>query len=75
MLRRWYCEVSEIKDNCPIDCAETTNPPELNNFGLSADTINTSINGVAVIYNFSATAYDNYLSSYTIRANSKWRTN
>ena len=61
------CGGPETEDNCPIDCAETTNPPELNNFGLSADTINTSINGVAVIYNFSATAYDNYLSSYTIR--------
>ena len=61
------CGGPETEDNCPIDCGETNNPPELNNFGLSADTINTSINGVAVIYNFSATAYDNYLSSYTIR--------
>ena len=61
------CGGPETEDNCPTDCAATSNPPELNNFGLSADTINTSINGVAVIYNFSATAYDNYLSSYTIR--------
>ena len=61
------CGGPETEDNCPTDCAVTTNPPELNNFGLSADTINTNINAVVVIYNFSATAYDNYLASYTIR--------
>ena len=35
------CGGPETENNCPTDCAVTTNPPEINNFGLSADTINT----------------------------------
>ena len=61
------CGGPENEDNCPIDCVIMINPPELNDFGLSSDTINTSLNAVAVIYNLSATSYDNYLASYTVR--------
>ena len=61
------CGGPETEANCPLDCGTIVTPPELNSIGFSADTINTNSNAVAVIYNFAATAYDNYLSSYIIR--------
>ena len=60
------CGGPENEDNCPIDCVTMINPPELNNFGLSSDTINAGLNAVAVIYNLSATSYDNY-AGYAVR--------
>ena len=61
------CGGPETEDNCATDCAAATIPPELNNFGLSADTINTSLNAAEVIYDLSAIAHDNYLATYTVK--------
>ena len=61
------CGGPETEDNCPIDCAASIIPPELNSFSLSADSVNTSINAAIVLYNIGATSYNATLSSYSLK--------
>ena len=61
------CGGPETEDNCPIDCATSIVPPELNSFSLSADSVNTSLNAAIVIYNIGASSYNATLSSYSLK--------
>ena len=62
------CGGPETEDNCPLDCGSMgSQSPELNNFTLSADTVNTSTSIVNVFYELSVSDPDDYLSDYIIR--------
>ena len=62
------CGGPETEDNCPSDCGSMgSQSPELNNFTLSADTVNTSTSIVNVFYELSVSDPDDYLSDYIIR--------
>jgi hypothetical protein len=61
------CGGPETEYNCPTDCATSIVPPELNSFSLSADSVNTSLSSVAVIYNIGAISYDTSLSDYSLK--------
>ena len=61
------CGGPENENNCPADCGPSSFSPELNNFSLSLDSVNTSVSAVAVIYNLSASDPDDYLQNYTVR--------
>ena len=62
------CGGPENEDNCPSDCGSMGSQyPELNNFTLSADTVNTSTSIVSVLYELSVSDPDDYLSDYIIR--------
>ena len=61
------CGGPETEDNCPSDCGTASAAPELDNFSLSADSVNTSTTAVTVIYTLSASDPDDYLLDYTVR--------
>ena len=61
------CGGPETEDNCPSDCGNASVAPELDNFSLSADSVNTSTTAVTVIYTLSASDPDDYLLNYTVR--------
>ena len=61
------CGGPETEDNCPSDCGNASVAPELDNFSLSADSVNTSTTTVTVIYTLSASDPDDYLLNYTVR--------
>ena len=61
------CGGPETEDNCPSDCGTASVAPELDNFSLSADSVNTSTTAVTVIYTLSASDPDDYLLDYTVR--------
>jgi len=61
------CGGPETEDNCPSDCGTASGAPELDNFSLSADSVNTSTTAVTVIYTLSASDPDDYLLDYTVR--------
>ncbi len=61
------CGGPETEDNCPTDCASGNNGPLLNDFSISADTINTSQESIKVAYQIDAEDSDSYLSSYVLR--------
>ena len=61
------CGGPETEDNCPSDCGTASVAPELDNFSLSADSVNTSTTAVTVIYTLSASDPDDYLLDYMVR--------
>ena len=61
------CGGPETEDNCPSDCGNASVAPDLDNFSLSADSVNTSTTAVTVIYTLSASDPDDYLLNYTVR--------
>ena len=61
------CGGPETEVNCPSDCGSASAAPELDNFSLSADSVNTSTTAVTVIYTLSASDPDDYLLDYTVR--------
>ena len=61
------CGGPETEDNCPSDCGTASIAPDLDNFSLSADSVNTSTTAVTVIYTLSASDPDDYLLNYTVR--------
>ena len=61
------CGGPETEINCPSDCGSASAAPELDNFSLSADSVNTSTTAVTVIYTLSASDPDDYLLDYTVR--------
>ena len=61
------CGGPETEDNCPSDCGTASAAPELDNFSLSADSVNTSTTAVTVIYTLSASDPDDYLLDYMVR--------
>ena len=61
------CGGPETEDNCPSDCGTASAAPELDNFSLSADSVNTSTIAVTVIYTLGASDPDDYLLDYTVR--------
>ena len=61
------CGGPENENNCPTDCGVSSTSPELNNFSLSLDSVNTIVSAVVVIYSLSASDPDDYLQNYTVR--------
>tara|TARA_B110000438_G_scaffold26004_1_gene24634 strand:+ start:7068 stop:8591 length:1524 start_codon:yes stop_codon:yes gene_type:complete len=61
------CGGPETEDNCPVDCGAGDAGPSLVSFILSADTVNTSEDTIAVGYIFEAADSANSLLSYSVR--------